>query len=266
MKSSKYCFLLGSICFFYGWLVFTATSPPLPQASAPLLFYSNHCHQDLKLTFCKALESAKNTIDLQMYALTDERIKKIINKKIHEGVKTSIWFDASASGDLETQFPEARRVLCKGLMHRKILTIDDRLVFLGTANLTTSSLQLHDNLVVGLYHPPLADFLKTHHEGSFNFTVGQQSGELWLLPSEEALQRLLQLIQSAKKSIHVALFTLTHQKLITALVDAHERGVRISLAVDFYTGHGASLKALEALQEKGVPILLSRGQQLLHHK
>ena len=43
---------------------------------------------------------------------------------------------------------------CKGLMHKKIVVIDKRLIFLGTANLTTTSLRHHANVMgLGLRSP-----------------------------------------------------------------------------------------------------------------
>lgn len=173
-----------------------------------------------------ALKSAKRSIDLEMYAISDPEIQKALNEATVE--KSVRIHDGST----------------KGLMHRKILWIDGEMQFVGSANMTTQSLTLHDNLVVGVY--------------------GSHNVEMWMLPQEGALERIVELLDNAHKSIRVAMFTLTNPVLVNALLRAHERGVDVSVAIDYFTAEGASKKALDAL--KGVQIYESQGLQLLHHK
>lgn len=152
-------------------------------------------------------------------------------------------------------------------MHRKLVIIDNEILFIGTANFTSASLQLHDNLVLGIYQPELCQALKNGFL-NYSFKIGSQDGELWLLPdkSNAAAERVLQMIESAKKSVYIAMFTLTHPKLVEGLKKAARRGVDVKIAVDFYTGKGASAKSIECLSESEIPVLISRGQELFHHK
>jgi phosphatidylserine/phosphatidylglycerophosphate/cardiolipin synthase-like enzyme len=153
-------------------------------------------------------------------------------------------------------------------MHRKILSIDQDTVYIGTANFTPESLRIHDNLIIGIKHPPLADFLNHCPTLDFSFQVQNQKLELYFFPDFEnkGCQRLVQLIESAQKSISIAMFTLTHPLLTQKLLEAHRRGVEVKVAVDFFTGHGCSLSTLEVLKKEGVKIYLSQGDALLHHK
>lgn len=153
-------------------------------------------------------------------------------------------------------------------MHRKIAVLDHAQVFLGSANLTTSSLRHHANLVLGLYSPPLAAFLENPTGSCLKFEVAGLPAELYLLPDPQGLgiERLLGLIDGAQKSIRVAMFTLTHPALAAALGRAQRRGVSVCVSVDYYTAKGASRKALAAMEQDGVAIYLSQGRELLHHK
>jgi phosphatidylserine/phosphatidylglycerophosphate/cardiolipin synthase-like enzyme len=202
-----------------------------------------------------------------MYALTDPALISLLHQKAQEGVRVVALYDPSASPSL-TPFPWAYPVAAGGLMHRKILTVDDALVFFGSANMTSSSLDVHDNLTLGLHHPPLARFLRTCAAPSFLFRIYEQCAELWLLPDQQqrALTRLLHLIQRARTSIYVAMFTLTHPALLEALIEAHRRGVDVQVLLDFYTEQGASRKGAQRLLDAGVSLAISRGRQLLHHK
>jgi cardiolipin synthase A/B len=261
--------ILPGILGLYLWLFFAATTPKLPDAENPILFYSNQHRQDLKQLFSKAIENAKKSINLYMYAVTDPDMIELLAQKASQGVRTSIFFDPSASCRLEKKREvEAYPIICKGLMHRKILIIDDEQIYLGSANMTTQSLKIHDNLVLGLFHRPLAQALEDPTFLSFNFNTGGQNGELFLLPdkTDAALDRIVELIAAAKNTIFIAMFTLTHPKLIQALAEACQRNVDVKVAVDFYTGQGASLKSLDILRARQIPVFLSLGQQLLHHK
>jgi cardiolipin synthase len=264
--------LLGGICTGYIWLFFAATSPTLPRADHPLLFYSNQTRQDIKLTFCSALNAAQRSLFIMMYGITDPEVIRILSKKASQGVRTKIHYDKKASANLTKQLPfpvEASAFASKGLMHRKILIIDDAIVFLGSANFTTASLKHHDNLVIGLYSPRLACLLQQEDQQSICFEIAGKPAELWLLPDDKtaaALNHLLDSLRQAQTSIQIAMFTLTHPLIAEALIEAKRRGVLVEVAVDYYTAQGASKKTVRVLEEAGIHVMFSRGQELLHHK
>ncbi len=246
------------------WALLSVSAQPIPSATAPLLLYSNQSRHDLQALFAQAIKDAKRSLHLSIYALTDPYLVSLLHKQAEKGVKTTIFYDPTATAEPpigENCFAFPVR-LGQALMHRKILVADEEKVFIGSANFTTTSLKIHDNLVAGIFHPELAHFLTKCESSFFNFG----NGELWLLPSTEALDRLIELIQKAQKEIYVAMFTLTHPRLTEALIEAKKRQVDVRVAVDHYTAEGASLASLDTLRQAGIKILLSHGQQLFHHK
>lgn len=262
---------MGGIVCFYAWLVYAATRIDLPCPDHPVLFYSNQTRQDIRLTFEQALKAAKRSIFLSVYGISDPQILQLLAQKSCDNVSVLVEYDPSASKNLIRLLP-APAVVCplktKGLMHKKIVVIDNALVFLGSANLTASSLRHHANLVLGLYHPGLAAWLE-HPEGhSFLCPFQGQTGEIFLLPDPQNAGRehLMHAILSAKKTIRIAMFTLTHPDLVEALIQAHQRGVDVRVAVDHYTARGASKKALLRMEKEGMKTLLGQGRELLHHK
>lgn len=212
------------------------------------------------------MRSAKRTLFASFYSLTDRDLIALLTGRAKEGIEVCVQYDPSASLTLTHDCFRPRH--SKGLMHRKILVIDQAALYLGSANLTPSSLRHHSNFVLGLHHPPLAAFLAEHDSGSFVSRVGDQKIECYLLPDREesALKRLLSLIDGAERTIHVAMFTFTHPQLTQALQRAAGRGVRVQAIVDRYSGNGVSKKSVEALKTAGAEILLSSGSALLHHK
>lgn len=256
------CIILG-----YSWLVYYCLFPSLPSEKNPIILYANSHQDDLKKIILLALKRAKTSIALQMYGLTDKDILQILEKKSFEGLEIAIFYDPKATPSLPPSIP-TYPIRTSGLMHRKILTIDETTTFLGTANFTTQSLNLHDNLILGIYHPCLSKHLKESIDGYHCYQIGKTTLHYYLLPEKtnEALEALCKKIDLAEKNIQMALFTLTHPTLLTHLIDAKKRGVDVELALDRYAKEGSSKKAVEKLKKEGVDLFLQRGNTLFHHK
>lgn len=262
VKRSNLLLLALTIIAAYAYLTYAALHPSLPSLKNPLVFYSNQHRQDFRLTLLRAIETARTSIHIAIYSITDLKIIEKLHQKALQGISVTVLIDPKA-GSLPLPAPiQCRAEKGRGLMHRKIVVIDSSLVFLGSANLTPSSLLFHDNLSLGFYNPPLAHFLT--HETTGTFT--SPPFELFLLPHPGALPKLLQQLNSAEHSITCAMFTLTHPELTQALIAAHLRGVRVQVFLDYYAARGAGKKAALALQSSGIPVKLSQGMQLMHHK
>lgn len=271
VKRSKFVFLLFAIGGSFLWLIFSALDIKLPSTSNPIIFYSNQKRNDLKLVLYEAIKKAKVSILIHIYGLNDPDIIVLLKAKRLQGVDITIFHDKTASSELKSEFQDKLALFpirSTGLMHRKILVIDHQTVYIGSANFTPQSLRMHDNLIVGIEHSPLADYLQSCPTLDFSFQINDQNLELYFLPDFEkkALNKLVHLIDTAKQTISIAMFTLTHPLLTQKLIEAHKRGVEVKVAVDFFTGHGSSSKTLEKLKNEGLKISLSQGDALLHHK
>ncbi len=271
---SKHIFII-SVFLVLGFCVIFITSSicvNLPKAGKRPILYSNQMRQDLKMTYFKALKKAKDHIHLVMFGLTEPKIIDILNKKSKQDLDIKVYYDKRSSVNLNLKNPRHQiKVKSKVLMHQKILVIDRSLVFLGSANLTTASLLMHDNLIVGLYSPEIAEFLikKTPFSSGFLSTlVGGQKVDIWLLPDSQnkAINKIVDLIDRASKNIKLAMFTFTHQALIDALINAKKRGVVVKVAIDFQTKNGASKQAVEKLKSQGIEVIYNKELKLCHHK
>jgi phosphatidylserine/phosphatidylglycerophosphate/cardiolipin synthase-like enzyme len=205
-----------------------------------------------------------------MFGLSDV---SILNALAHKTIPTMIYYDPNSCPNLWNALPNAELypVHGYGLMHQKILICDQETIFIGSANMTKSSLTMHDNLVIGFKNPKIAQFLieKTPSSpGYLRGTVGGQEVEIWLLPDPRghALQDLRKKIRAARESLKIALFTFTHPGLVDEVIAAHNRGVLVTLIIDMHSGLGASNTAIEKIKKSGVQVLTSKGIQLLHHK
>lgn len=240
-------------------------TPQLQSGEPPTLF----CTDDrLDLIYQQAIMEAQRSIVLFMYSLSDDKILHALNKKAKEGIEITVIHDPK-TGDKKRLSKKINNIPREmpGLMHRKILVVDEERVWLGSANFTSESLKVHDNLVTALICPALAETLIEEKPGR-HYIIGGQRVDLWRTPEEgeESLQRLIELIDGARSTIRVAMFTWTHHALTQAVIRAHKRGVKVEIALDQVQAQGSGSKAYAALKRAKIPLFLSSGNKFLHHK
>lgn len=212
---------------------------------------------------------AKKSIFLVIFSLHDPSIITLLQERAKEGIDVVVIYDAKHGlkkklGKNICAIPRK----CSGLMHRKILIIDNEEIWLGSSNFTTASLRMHDNLMIAFTSKEIAELLISHEKierplEKHEFLLGNQAAELWLLPEDrDAEERLIKMIDGAKKTIKVAMFTWTNPKLTKAIVNAHKRNISVEVVVEKTN----SENILKILNQNGVISSHSSKNVLLHHK
>lgn len=243
VKRSNY--FLALVLVVLAGLVFASAHLPLPSKKEPFQWYTS----DLAQLLQKALATAKRSIYLRAFTLQDPHLLNILEKKRAEGLSIDALCDARYNNSLP---PFIQTASSKGLLHRKVLIVDETVVYLGSANFTTSSLIDQANHIAAFYAPKLAAFLK---EGSGIFQ--SEMLELHTLPSSKALEALIAKIDGAKTSIDLAMFTLSHPEILAALKQAENRGVCVRAIFD-----SSSAFRAKHLSKRWI----WRGGALMHHK
>ena len=280
---SKAILTLGTFLILSGflWVTDYLTTPTLPKADEPPILLSNQVRTDLTQSLVGAIKEAKKSVLLIVYTLTDSKIINALNEKAISGAKVKVIVDGRASPFVDRKLSSNIQVLKRfgdGLMHLKILVIDESHVYVGSANMTSDSLRMHGNLVLAVVNPALASYLQDKanlikEEGSgtrlphSSFLNGDQKIECWFLPdNKDAIYRLLNLIQGAEKTIQVAMFTWTRKDLANALIQAKDRGVKVEIVLDHYAARGAGASIVKLFEKAKQEVRLSQGTPLLHHK
>lgn len=261
------CLLFFSIVL--GILFLNRSITKVAQTNDSIQLYSNHVNDDLKNVFLNAILSAKHSIYLKIYSLTDEKIIQAINAQ-SEKVAITIVYDKNASKGIRSKLNnniKTHAVKSIGLMHQKILIIDDDEVFLGSANMTSESLRMHGNLVLSFHSKEVANHVTlSTNQNPFSCDLNNQPIEFWQLPDVKASDKLIQMINTAQKSICIAMFTWSHHDLAKAVINAHNKGIKVSAIIDNNSAKGASNKIAKMLAENGVLVKTNQSIGLLHHK
>ena len=256
--------VLAGLFFLFYTLHFS-----LPSSKNPYRLYSTDKGDDLKEVLKKSIRRSRESITLHTYAITDLGILSLLKKKAQEGVEIHLTYHQKTSPNLhllEEKNFYFHPIQEKGLMHEKIWIIDKELLFLGSTNLTPSSLKMHTNLMVGLYAPSLAQALSSTRPSKITERIGNRDLLYFSLPSQEALKTLLSTLDQAKKAVKISLFTFTHPLLVEKLIELHKRGIRVFVTLDGTTAQGASKEARKRLEEAHVKVKVSKGRALFHHK
>jgi phosphatidylserine/phosphatidylglycerophosphate/cardiolipin synthase-like enzyme len=98
-------------------------------------------------------------------------------------------------------------------------------------------------------------------------TSKQMSAEVYFSPRGGCTDAVVKLINSSKKSVDVAIYSFTSKKIANALIDAHKRGVKVRVLIDY--GNGQSKYCVGPLLEKaGIEVRYKKGSGggLMHHK
>lgn len=255
-------------------------SVTLPSSTAPVHLYSNQGGDDLKQLYTQTIDSAQKSITFVIYALKDQTVVQALQKKIEQKIPVYIVCDASASAGIGQLLPQAKivRRAGKGLMHQKILIIDNQRLLLGSANMTTKSLTSYGNLVYGIDNPGLAQALtkkalSMDEEGESlpllhkEIKIADQEIELWMLPDDtQAVNRVMQALRSAQKVMRIAMFTFTRMDFAEEIIRASKRGVKVEIVLDRYSSKGSNAKVVRTLEKGGIAVRLSTGRDLLHYK
>lgn len=279
-RKSILSLIAALILFAASWMNDALTTVRFPDSFEPALLYSTEMHDDLGLTMGRAIERAEKSILLVIYTLNDPSIINQLREKSEAGCAVKVICDVKTSQYLENKLGREVELVKRysaGLMHQKILVIDEQQTWIGSANMTGASLRHYGNLVLAIDSKALAatviakansytaeDPRKFPYQ---SFQVGGQQIDLCFLPDDsEGVLRLKKLIQTAAKTIRIAMFTWTRRDLANAVVDAKKRGVDVEVILDRTSSLGASIKIFEFLKQNGVAVKVNQSGGLMHNK
>lgn len=237
------------------------------------------------------LESASRTLDVAVFAITDDRLTQILIGLHQKGVKVRIIADnlmetAAATSDLPKLRKagiEVRVDQSRMHMHHKFAVVDGKICISGSLNWTTGALKNNrENIIISrckrIATTFAAEFARlwiafspaAGHDGSRapDGTWADNRIALFFPDKDDAnFKTLVAEVQSAQATLDVAMFTLTVAELKAAMKDAHARGVRVRVIMDDRQAAAIAKGAhLEELRAAGIEVRTDHSYANMHHK
>lgn len=261
--------------------IFAPSVKSVSEDEGSLILLATDCNDPLRTSIAASIDASHSSILLVTYTLTDKKIITSLKKAAYRGVDVSVIYDPIASpespfllGETIHSYPRRKR----GLMHQKLLIIDHTIVWLGSANMTPSSLMQHGNIMAAIRSKALAGTIENYAsslcsrcsflEPPLELHFPSQTLTYFLLPthSSNALAMLVNKIEAAKKRVFVAMYTFTHQDLLKAILNAKRRGVDVKVLFDKDSISQTSKRAYISCKREGVFCGFRKKTGLLHYK
>jgi phosphatidylserine/phosphatidylglycerophosphate/cardiolipin synthase-like enzyme len=187
-------------------------------------------------------------------------------------------FDAvQAMKDAGIQLVDGGR--SNGLMHDKIILIDDKILFMGSWNMSYNDTFRNNNNLLEITDPTLV----ANYQAKFNelfvnkqfgthATVGAQTPQMtiegdqvlnYFSPVDDVMNKLVGLVNNAQSSIRFMAFTYTDKDLSSAMISRFQNGVDVEGVIE---NRGASQGALVPLACAKVPVKVDGNKYTMHHK
>lgn len=249
--------------------------------------------------FCKEMvnliNSTKETLDITVYGWAEiPEISKALTNAEKRGVKIRIVYDKRSGREYypETQNfinsikntrsdeIEGNKKLTSLLMHNKFIISDNKTVFTGSMNFSTTGLSgFNANNVVIINSSEIANLYATEFEqmysGKFhtlktsnpqNRIVGNIKIGTYFSPQDKVIQnQILPLINNAQNYIYIPAFVITHNELSNALIQAKNRNVNIKIITDA-TSSGMTHNKIAELRKSGIKLKTESFAGKMHAK
>jgi cardiolipin synthase len=210
------------------------------------------------------IEAARQTIDLEIYIVTDEEILAALEDAAARGVAVRVILEEHPFGGDGRQPEIFARLERAGIAvrwgnpvfrftHIKAMVVDDAVAIIMNQNLTASAFTTNRDFGVVTNRPDAVQTAAAIFEADWTRGAEPDLGPLVVSPTN-AREALLELVQSAQESLDLYAEVLRDPEVLGALADAVERGVRVRLIV---TPGPDNAEARAELAAAGIEIRLS---------
>jgi len=97
-------------------------------------------------------------------------------------------------------------------------------------------------------------------------TIPEKSwARIYFTPGPDCENNIVASIQDAEKTIDVAVYSITNDRIVDSLIAAHRRGVKVRVISDKLQSSGrASL--IGRIRDAGIPVVLNKKHKIMHNK
>lgn len=224
------------------------------------------------------INQAFSSIKMAMYYLTNKHITQSLINAHNRGIKIEVITDNKMIN--KKYFIRLRdagiKVVDDGdkyaLMHNKILIIDKDILWISSANYTVYSfyrnhdnfLRILDKKIIKYYNKKFNILYKNTQEILKPYISDKI--EIYFSPDTNFENKIIKLIDNAKKSIYFLAFAFTNPKITNALISAKNRDVEIKGVFDKAQNNYQKYSQYKVLKENNISVVLDKNPKKLHSK
>ena len=257
-----------------------------------------NCSHAVCKEFVKSINSAQTSIDIAAYGwATIPAVNKALEDAQARGLKIRIVYDTNShhenyyteTDDFLKKFDNTKSDEIAGnpkltnmLMHNKFAIFDDKRVYTGSMNFSTTGFSgFNHNSVIIINSAPIAQIYKAEfdkmYEGNFhtlktkssnntNIQTGNSTLSVYFSPQDKGHStEVAKLIRESKRYIYIPTFLFTHKILKDELIKAHNRGVDVKIIIDATNTHGKH-SVFKELRISGIPVKVENYAGKMHAK
>jgi len=235
----------------------------------------------------RAIRGAKTSVDVAAYSLSLYSVRDALIEAHQRGVRVRLVME---SDNMETQTVEDLRDAgipmlgdrTEGLMHNKFMVIDNKEVWTGSMNYSIAGTYADNNNVLRLRSTRIAKDYATEFEEMFTSNhfgpdtvpatpypeIGLGGGlvEVYFSPDDGVSKRLVELLNSADKSIYFLAYSFTSDDLAQAVIARFKSGVTVSGVFDSAQVGSNLGTEYPAFKKLSMDVRLDGNPGQMHHK
>lgn len=233
------------------------------------------------------IDAARVSIELAVFEFSLMRVAEALVRAQERGVKVRMVYDnredeQPAIHHIKAHDVPARSDGRSGYMHNKFIVVDKRIVWTGSTNLAPGGIYIADNNAISFKHPGLAAIYTTEFEemftdGKFGPTSPRNTSNAWMsvdtglkaqvffAPEDNAMDRVIEVVKGAKKSIKFIAFAYTSKSLFAAMKERIDAGVKVEGIFESRHAGWADIK-IGPLHAAGAKVRFDENPNALHHK
>jgi phosphatidylserine/phosphatidylglycerophosphate/cardiolipin synthase-like enzyme len=232
------------------------------------------------------IDEAQKSVDVAAFDFELANVADALVRAEQRGVQVRLVTDSDYEEELGPETLRAAGVPVvtddrDAFMHNKFIVIDGYQVWTGSWNFTENGAYRHNNNVIVIQSPKIAEnftaeFEEMFEDGAFG-TLSPDSVPYpyldlngiqieTIFESEgNARERIIDLIEDAEDSVLFMSFVLTDNDIAKAIIAQHRAGVRVAGVIES-RNTGDNGADFAALRQAGVDVLADGNPYLLHHK
>jgi HKD family nuclease len=233
---------------------------------------------DLEERVLAELDAAKSTLRLAFFNIRLKAVRDLLKKKVQAGLDVHVLLDKKQQ-DLEYNTMD-EELAADGVpftlidnqraqnatMHDKFTVVDGHRVLTGSANYSTTALNVSDEDLLVIdnadlaqrYEEEFTELVTTSAPGAKSAPYAPGTAvQAWMGPEDGLAARVAAAIDAAKKDVAVAMFDLNATTIVTALLDAKKRGVNVLVLLDKVQADEPDAQTDEALAKAGIHVVLA---------